>query len=91
MIYGPLGLVQSASRLLESKNRVGAMTQSKWQSLIRELKVTGATESSCSGSDVKRLELELVRQGNVLIFVIVFETWPTATPILTRWATGANS
>ena len=35
------------------------MTQDRWQSLVRELKVTGAAESSCSGSDVKRLELEL--------------------------------
>lgn len=35
------------------------MTKDRWQSLLRELQVTGATESSCSGRDVKRLELEL--------------------------------
>ena len=35
------------------------MTQDKWLSLVRELKVTGAKESSCSASEVKRLEVEL--------------------------------
>ena len=35
------------------------MTQDRWRSLVRELKVTGAQESSCTGSDLKRLEVEL--------------------------------